>query len=237
LTQSGHSILGIVAMRSDGGTPFRQSQIPAVIVHVASLVIADLNGENMSNSPTKARLSTQGFVPVAYLLAATATLACSASASHAADYDVGSIHIAQPWSRATPKGAKAGAGYMTITNKGTTPDKVSCVSDDASAQCEIHSMTMEGGVMKMRPVEGGLEIKPGETVTLAPSGFHVMFRDLKHPLEEGKTVKATLKFDKAGTVDVEYPVVAIGAPAPGAAAGGTMKMQGPGGGMMKMDKH
>jgi periplasmic copper chaperone A len=200
-------------------------------------VIADLNRENMSNSPTKARLSTQGFVPVAYLLAATATLACSASASHAADYDVGSIHIAQPWSRATPKGAKAGAGYMTITNKGTTPDKVSCVSDDASAQCEIHSMTMEGGVMKMRPVEGGLEIKPGETVTLAPSGFHVMFRDLKHPLEEGKTVKATLKFDKAGTVDVEYPVVAIGAPAPGAAAGGTMKMQGPGGGMMKMDKH
>jgi copper(I)-binding protein len=191
----------------------------------------------MSNSSTKARLSTQGFVPVAYLLAATATLACSASASHAADYDVGSIHIAQPWSRATPKGAKAGAGYMTITNKGTTPDKVSCVSDDASAQCEIHSMTMEGGVMKMRPVEGGLEIKPGETVTLAPSGFHVMFGDLKHPLEEGKTVKATLKFDKAGTVDVEYPVVAIGAPAPGAAAGGPMKMQGPGGGMMKMDKH
>ena len=62
----------------------------------------------------------------------------------AADYDVGSIHIAQPWSRATSKGAKSGAGYMTITNKGTTPDKVSCVSDDASAQCEIHSMTMEG---------------------------------------------------------------------------------------------
>jgi copper(I)-binding protein len=156
--------------------------------------------------------------------------------SLAAEYDVGSIHIAQPWSRATPKGAKAGAGYMTITNKGTTPDKVSCVSDDASAQCEIHSMTMEGGVMKMRPVEGGLEIKPGETVTLAPMGFHVMFRDLKHPLERGKTVKATLKFDKAGSVDVEYPVMAIGATAPEAAAsGGGMKM--PGGGMMQMNKH
>jgi len=161
----------------------------------------------------------------------------SVAPSLAAEYDVGSIHIAQPWSRATPKGAKAGAGYMTITNKGTTPDKVSCVSDDASAQCEIHSMTMEGGVMKMRPVEGGLEIKPGETVTLAPSGFHVMFRDLKHPLEQGKTVKATLKFDKAGTVDVDYPVVAIGAPAPGVTAGGgSMKMQDHGG-MMQMDKH
>ena len=72
----------------------------------------------------------------------------SVAPSLAAEYDVGSIHIAQPWSRATPKGAKAGAGYMTVTNKGTTPDKVSCVADDASAQCEIHSMTMEGGVMK-----------------------------------------------------------------------------------------
>ena len=161
----------------------------------------------------------------------------SVAPSLAAEYDVGSIHIAQPWSRATPKGAKAGAGYMTITNKGTTPDKVSCVSDDASAQCEIHSMTMEGGVMKMRPVEGGLEIKPGETVTLAPSGFHVMFRDLKHPLEQGKTVKATLKFDKAGSVDVEYPILAVGATAPGTASGGGMKMQGSGGGMMPMDKH
>jgi len=152
-----------------------------------------------------------------------------------ADYDVGSIHITQPWSRATPKGATAGAGYMTITNKGTTPDKVSCVSDDASAQCEIHSMTMDGGVMKMRPVEGGLEIKPGETVTLAPSGFHVMFRQLKHPLEQGKTVKVTLKFEKAGTVDVDYPILALGTSAPGATSGGGMKMQG--GGMMQMDKH
>jgi len=148
------------------------------------------------------------------------------------EYDVGSIHITQPWSRATPKGAKASAGYMTITNKGTTPDKVSCVSDDASAQCEIHSVTMEGRVMAMRPVEGGLEIKPGETVT--SSGFHVMFRDLKHPLEQGKTVKATLKFEKAGTVDVEYPIVAVGAYAPDTSAGGGMNMQG--GGMMKMDK-
>ena len=154
----------------------------------------------------------------------------------AADYDVGSMHIAQPWSRATPKGATTGAAYMTITNKGTTPDRVSCVSSDASAQCQIHSMTMEGGVMKMRPVEGGLEVKPGETITLLPSGFHVMLVGLKHPLEKGQTVKVTLKFDHAGTVDVEYPVAAIGAPAPGAAAGsGGMKMQGHGG--MQMDKH
>jgi periplasmic copper chaperone A len=161
----------------------------------------------------------------------------------AGDYDVGSIHISRPWSRATPKGASSGAGYMTITNKGSAPDKVSCVSADASAQCQIHSMTMEGGIMKMRPVEGGVEIKPGESVTLKPGGYHMMFLALKHPLEQGQTVKATLKFDHAGAVDVEYPVLAIGAPAPSASAGGTMmhdsggmNMQAPGGGMMQMDK-
>ena len=166
----------------------------------------------MSNSLATARSSAHGFALVVYLFAAIVSLAYGTIPARAAEYDVGSIHIAQPWSRATPKGAKAGVGYMTITNEGTAPDKVSCVSDDASAQCQIHSMTMEGGVMKMRPVEGGLEIKPGQTITLKPGGFHVMFVDLKHQLEQGKTVKATLKFDNAGTVDVEYPVVAIGAP-------------------------
>jgi copper(I)-binding protein len=187
---------------------------------------------------------------VAAALAGAAALNSPAAA--AGDYDLGSIHISQPWSRATPKGAASGAGYMTLTNTGTAPDKVSCVSDDASAQCQIHTMTMEAGVMKMRPVEGGLEIKPGESVTLKPGGNHMMFLSLKHPLEQGQTVKVTLKFDHAGTVDIDYPVVAIGAPAPGASAGGSMQesggamhmdggggmhMQGPGGGMMQMDKH
>ena len=159
----------------------------------------------------------------------------SSGAALAADYDVGSIHISQPWARATPKGASSGAAYMTITNKGSTPDRVSCVSSDISAQCQIHSMTMDNGVMKMRPVEGGLQIKPGETVTLKPSGFHLMLVDLKQPLQQGKTAEATLKFENAGTVKVEFPIAAIGAAAPGAPAGGGMMMDH--GGMMQMDKH
>jgi len=190
--------------------------------------------KNMPNSLTEMRSSA---TLVAYLFVATLPLASSTITAKAADFDVGSIHITQPWARATPKGAKSGAGYMTITNNGTTADRVNCVSSDASAQCQIHSMTMEGGVMKMRPVEGGLEIKPGETVTLAPGGFHVMLVTLKRRLETGQTIKTTLKFDKAGTVDVDYSVVAIGAPPPGAAAGGgSMKMQDHGG-MMQMNKH
>lgn len=173
---------------------------------------------------------------------AVAVAQIAVTAARAADYDVGSIHISQPWARATPKGAASGAAYMTITNNGKTPDKVNCVSSDASAECQIHSMTMDNGVMQMRPVEGGLEIKPGETVTLKPGGFHMMLVNLKHPLEQGNSVKATLKFDNAGTVDVDYPIAAIGAAAPGVpAGGGTMMMQGggamaPQGGGMTMQK-
>jgi len=180
-------------------------------------------------------------------LAAACALALAqlaAASAQATDYNVGPIQITAPWARATPKGANSGAAYMTITNTGKTPDKVSCVSSDASAECQIHTMTMDNGVMQMRPVEGGLEIKPGETVTLKPGGFHMMLVNLKHPLEQGSMVKATLKFDAAGTVDVDYPVAAIGAAAPGVPAGGGtmqggggMQMQGGGGmGGMQMNK-
>jgi periplasmic copper chaperone A len=170
-----------------------------------------------------------------FLLVAICALAVSQiMPAHTADYSVGSIDITQPWARATPKGASTGAAYMTITNDGTTPDRVNCASSDASAKCQIHSMTMDNGVMKMRPVEGGLEIKPGETVTLKPSGFHIMFVDLKNPLEQGKTVEVTLQFDKAGTVEVEFPIMAIGAAAPGGSAGA---MQMDHGGMMQMNEH
>lgn len=160
------------------------------------------------------------------------------SHAQAADYKVGSLQITQPWARATPKGASTGAAYMTVTNSGSAPAKLSCVSSDAAVQCQIHEMSIDNGVMKMRQVEGGLEIKPGETVTFKPGGYHVMLVDLKAPLVKGNSVEATLKAGDS-TVQVEFPIAAIGAPAPGGAAGGGMmqgggmQMQG-GGGMMQM---
>jgi copper(I)-binding protein len=164
---------------------------------------------------------------VSYGLSAGLVLAVaqlSPAPAQAADYNVGSIHITQPWAGATPKGASTGAAYMTIANTGTAPDRVSCVSSDASAECQIHVMAMENGVMKMRPVADGLEIKPGETVTFKPSSLHLMLVKLEHPLDQGGTVKARLKFDNAGIVDVEYPIAAIGAIAPGAAENGSGTM-------------
>jgi periplasmic copper chaperone A len=177
------------------------------------------------------RLHIRGGLATALALAA---MQFAAVAAWAADYDVGSIHITQPWARATPKGASSGAGYLTVTNNGTAPDRLSCAGSDAAAQCQIHTMTMENGVMKMRPVEGGLEIKVGETVTLRPGGDHMMFVNLKHPFETGNAVDVTLQFEKAGTVKVELPVVAIGAAAPGVTTGGG-SMQG--GSMMQSTHH
>jgi periplasmic copper chaperone A len=155
-----------------------------------------------------------------------APLPWSGSAA-AADYHLGSLQITQPWARATPQGASSGAAYMTVTNTGTKAERVSCVSSDAAAKCEIHEMTMDGGVMRMRPVEGGLEIKPGETVTLKPGGFHMMLTGLKAPLQQGKTLEATLQGDGGQTVHVEFPISPVGAPGPDAGSG-HMMMQGPG---------
>ena len=146
----------------------------------------------------------------------------------AAEYQLGSLQITQPWARATPKGAASGAAYLTVKNTGTKAAHLNCVSSDAAAKCEIHEMSMAGGVMRMRPVEGGLEIKPGQTVTLKPGGFHMMLTGLKAPLQEGKTLEATLGADGGGTAHVEFPIAAVGAPGPSGSAGGAMKMQGPG---------
>ena len=153
-----------------------------------------------------------------------ALLAVAASRADARDYRVGSLDIVGPWSRATPKGAAIGAGYMKITNGGTTADRLMGGSSDVAAKVELHSMAMDNGVMKMRPIAGGLEIKPGETVELKPGSYHLMFVGLKKPLGTGDHVKATLAFEKAGTVAVEFDVAAMGG------AGGHdmpgMKMQG-----------
>jgi copper(I)-binding protein len=136
----------------------------------------------------------------------------------AGDYSVGTMQVGNPWTRVTPKGSAVAGAYMTISNKGNAPDRLVGGSSPVAGRFEVHSMVMEQGVAKMRPVEGGLEIKPGETVELKPGGFHVMLTGLKQPLEKGQKVKGTLEFEKAGKVDIEYTVEALGVSAP--AAGG-----------------
>jgi copper(I)-binding protein len=140
------------------------------------------------------------------------------AAAAAETFKVGSIEVDNPWARATPKGAPVGGAYMTITNKGAEPDRLIGVSSPVANQAEVHQMAMDNGVMSMRPVSGGLEIKPGQTVVLNPNSFHLMLMGLKQPLTQGERMKATLDFARAGKLDVEFVVESIGAQGPSGAA-------------------
>ena len=151
-------------------------------------------------------------------LATVMALAATAASAH--DYKAGPLEIKHPWSRATPKGATVAGGYMSIVNKGSAPDRLIGGSVAGAGKFEVHEMSMDGGVMKMRPLPKGLEIKPGQTVELKPGSYHVMFVGLKQPFEQGKSVKGTLEFEKAGKVAVEYAVEAIGASPQGQRSGG-----------------
>jgi periplasmic copper chaperone A len=143
-------------------------------------------------------------------------IALYAGAAFANDYKVGGLEIDNPWSRAVPKGSTVAAGYMTIKNNGPASDRLTGASTPVAGKVEVHEMSMDNGVMKMRPVAAGLEIKPGETVVLKPESFHLMIMGLKRPIEQGKPFQASLTFEKAGTVNVEFAVEPVGATAPSA---------------------
>ena len=114
------------------------------------------------------------------------------------------------WTRATPKSAKVAGGYLKFTNTGSTPDRLTGGSADVSRTFEVHEMSMDGGVMKMRELKNGLEIPPGATVELKPGAYHIMMMNLSRPLAKGDKVKGSLTFEKAGKVDVEFTVEALG---------------------------
>jgi copper(I)-binding protein len=126
-------------------------------------------------------------------------------------FKLGDLTVTSPWTRATPGGARIAGGYLKITNNGTVADRFLGAKSDMTDRVEIHEMSMSDGVMKMRPLPNGLEIKPGETVELKSGGYHLMFMDLKQPLKQGDTLKATLQFEKAGALDVNFNVNALGA--------------------------
>jgi copper(I)-binding protein len=159
------------------------------------------------------------------LIVAAVLAAWTALPAQAEDVTIGGLKISAPWARATPKGASVGGGYMKITNTGTAPDRLVGGSTDICRRFEVHEMKMEGGVMKMRPLADGIEIKPGQTVTLDPSGYHVMLVGLNKQLMQGDHFKATLEFARAGKVDVDFTVEGIGAQTGGNAMPGMGGMQ------------
>jgi len=146
---------------------------------------------------------------------AAALAALLATSVRAEDVKAGDLVITQAWSRATPSGAKVAGAYLTVENKGSTADRLVSGSGDVAGRLEFHEMAMDGGVMKMRPLDSGLVIEPGKTVKLAPGGYHIMLMDLKTQLKQGDQVPVTLQFEKAGKVNVSLDVQGVGAQAPG----------------------
>ena len=147
------------------------------------------------------RLQHLGFV------AAFSAAVFAGSGAHA---DSSGIRVEQAWARATPGGAKTGAIYLSVTNTGTTPDRLVSVATPAADKADLHEMKMERNVMEMRSVPA-IDIPPGKTVTLDPNGFHIMLIGLKAPLKEGETVPLTLTFEHAGMQPVTASVAKIGA--------------------------
>lgn len=143
------------------------------------------------------------------LLATAVALALSASAVFAHEFTVGSLEIHHPASRATLPGQPVGGGFMTIANKGGEADRlVSVTAPDVSDDVQIHEMAIENDVMKMRQLPDGIEIPAGGAVEMKSGGIHIMFMRIKHPLKEGETFKATLTFEKAGKIDVDFKIEA-----------------------------
>ncbi len=125
-------------------------------------------------------------------------------------YKVGALEIHNPFARATPPNAPVSGGYLTIKNTGDMADRLVGGMVDFAAKVEVHEMKMDGEIMKMREVSGGLEIPAGAEVVLKPGGLHIMFMKLSERLQAGEMRKVTLEFEKAGKIEMEFPVKEIG---------------------------
>jgi copper(I)-binding protein len=133
-----------------------------------------------------------------------------ATAGSAHEYKVGSLHIDHPVIRVASPASKTGAGFMTINNRGRVADRLLSVTTDASNRADLHGTIRQGNVMQMREQAGGVPIPAGGKIAFAPGGLHVMFIGLKDPVPAGRMVKARLKFERAGAVDVMFKAEGAG---------------------------
>lgn len=178
-------------------------------LYLPTLQTCETGSENWAEIPAAGQSPHALKSPAPMLRLVASTQPAMAGMVHA-----GELMISTPWTRATPPGAKVAGGYLTVMNMGKESDRLTGGSFADGGRIEVHEMSMTDGVMKMRPLGDGLEIKPGATVKLEPGGYHLMMLDLAKPFRQGDKVKAQLQFEKAGTVDVELDVNAVGASAP-----------------------
>jgi copper(I)-binding protein len=116
------------------------------------------------------------------------------------------IEVKDAWIRSTPPGAQTAAGYATIVNHGFTSDRLTAATTRVAVNVEMHHMTNTGGVMRMRPISGGLAMAGSGTIRFSPDGDHLMLVGLRGPLKAGTHVKITLQFQRAGSIAADFTV-------------------------------
>jgi len=129
---------------------------------------------------------------------------------HDAVVKAGDLEVTGAFTKAMLPGQPVGGGYFTVKNNGQADDMLVSVSSPAAGAVEMHEMAMQGEVMKMRKLEGGIAIPAGKSVELTPGGLHLMFMKVTEPFKAGGTVPVTLTFEKAGKVDLALPIEAAG---------------------------
>lgn len=139
-------------------------------------------------------------------LGALAVAAILSANAFAHDFAKGDIKIDHPWSRVTPSAAPVAGAYLTVTNSGTMADRLIGGSTPIAERIEIHQMSIDDGVARMRPLTEGVEIAAGATAELAPGGTHIMLIKPSRQLIEGERFAATLEFARAGAIEVEFVV-------------------------------
>lgn len=140
------------------------------------------------------------------LAAALAALITIGGPAAAHEFNVGTIEIGHPWSRSTPPSAPVASGYVKLTNTGSEADRLVQVTSAIAKRAEIHRSLVEDGVASMRPVEGGLAVEPGATVDFEAEKLHIMFIAPNRQLKDGEKFAATLVFENAGTIEVDFVV-------------------------------
>ncbi len=124
------------------------------------------------------------------------------------------IRIERPWSRVTPPGTPVGAGYMTIVNTADEPDRLTAAESPAAGRVQIHRSVKKDGNSSMVHQKDGVVVPPDGQLEFAPGGYHLMLMQLEDPLEEGDRVPVTLRFERAGRVEVELTVRSLTAGPP-----------------------
>ncbi len=157
-------------------------------------------------------------VPVATLSLVALLLGSTLSLGQTVTSQTG-LTVSTPWARATPGGAKVGAAYLEIKGAIGGDDILVAASSPIAGTVELHTHAHDGGVMRMRRVDK-IAVGRGATVAFRPGGLHIMLIDLKQPMKEGDRVPLALRFEKAGEVALEVPVLKVGAPGPGGSGSG-----------------